>query len=283
MPSNSQVAHRKGQTDGSADWRLLTSEARTIDTDDIGGLASAALYGARSLADVVVRRLSDLLGNEEIRPGLLRDIFSEAVGNDPAIARAMCKDAFAIVDRDPAATRLIEPLLFYKGFQGIEAHRFTHWLWRQGRRDIARWLQSRSSEIFQVDIHPAAKFGHGIFLDHATGFTVGETAEIDDDVSILHSVTLGGTGTEGKIRHPKIRRGVLIGAGAKILGDIEIGEAAKVAAGSLVLESVPPYTTVAGVPARIVSDPHRKPKKAPSQTMDQMLDEKAYGSFTYVI
>jgi serine O-acetyltransferase len=267
----------------ASDWRIVEGEARTLDTDDIGGLVLAALHEARNLQDIVLRRLAELVGNAEVRPVLFRDVAHKALAADPAIARAMRKDAFAVVERDPAAGRLIDPMLFYKGFHAIETHRIAHWLWREGRRDFALWLQSRASEIFQVDIHPAVRIGQGVFLDHATGFTVGETALIEDDVSILHSVTLGGTGISGGNRHPRIRRGVLIGAGAKILGDVVIGEAAMVAAGSVVLESVAPFTTVAGVPARQVSDTRRSTGNAPSRTMDQLLDEEAYDSFSYVI
>jgi len=267
----------------AGDWRIVEGEARTLDTDDIGGLVVAALHGAHNLHDIVLRRLAELVGNAEIRPVLFLDLARKALAADPAIGRAMRKDAFAVVERDPAAGRLVDPILFYKGFHAITTHRIAHWLWREGRRDMALWLQSRASEIFQVDIHPAVRIGHGLFLDHATGFTVGETALIEDDVSILHSVTLGGTGITGGSRHPTIRRGVLIGAGAKILGDVEIGEAAMVAAGSVVLESVAPFTTVAGVPARQVSDSRRRAGSAPSRTMDQLLDEDAYDSFSYVI
>jgi serine O-acetyltransferase len=158
----------------------------------------------------------------------------------------------AVVDRDPACDRVIEPVLYFKGFHAIQTHRLAHWLWRQGRKDFALYLQSRASEVFQTDIHPAARVGKGIFLDHATGLVVGSTAVIEDDVSMLQGVTLGGTGKETGDRHPKIRRGVLIGAGAKILGNIEIGQCVRVAAGSVVLQAVPRNSTVAGVPARVV-------------------------------
>ena len=158
----------------------------------------------------------------------------------------------AVLDRDPACNRLIEPFLYFKGFHAIQAHRLNHWLWHHGERDFALYLQSRSSEVFQTDIHPAAPFGQGIFLDHATGLVVGETAEVGDDVSMLHDVTLGGTGKEAGDRHPKIGKGVVIGAGAKILGNIEVGEHARVAAGSVVLKAVPAHATVAGVPAKVV-------------------------------
>ena len=171
-------------------------------------------------------------------------------------------------DRDPATTRFIEPVLYYKGFHAIQTHRLAHWLWSKGRRDFALYLQSRSSAVFQCDINPAARIGRGIFLDHATGLVVGETAVIEDDVSILHDVTLGGTGKEHGDRHPKIRHGVLIGAGAKILGNIEVGHCARIAAGSVVIKPVPHNVTVAGVPAKVVGEAGCP---EPARTMDQML------------
>jgi serine O-acetyltransferase len=176
----------------------------------------------------------------------------------------------AVIDRDPAASRLVEPVLYFKGFHAIQAHRLAHWLWNQGRQDFAPYIQSRSSEVFQADIHPAARIGRGIFLDHATGLVVGMTSVIEDDVSMLQDVTLGGTGKERGDRHPKIRRGVLIGAGAKILGNIEVGECARVAAGSVVLQPVPRNTTVAGVPAKIVG---HAGCAEPARSMDQVLRE----------
>ena len=174
----------------------------------------------------------------------------------------------AIFDRDPATGRFIEPVLYYKGFHAIQTHRLAHWLWGKSRKDFARYLQSRASVVFQCDIHPAARIGRGIFLDHATGLVVGETAVIEDDVSMLHGVTLGGTGKEEGDRHPKIRRGVLLGAGATILGNIEVGQCSRVAAGSVVVRPVPRNVTVAGVPARVVGEAGCA---EPSVTMDQML------------
>jgi serine O-acetyltransferase len=162
------------------------------------------------------------------------------------------------------------PVLYFKGFHAIQTHRLAHWLWNAGRKDFALYLQSRSSAVFQCDINPAARIGRGIFLDHATGLVVGETAVIDDDVSILHDVTLGGTGKENEDRHPKIRRGVMIGAGAKILGNIEVGHCARIAAGSVVIKPVPNNVTVAGVPARIVGEAGCL---EPSRTMDQLFYE----------
>ncbi len=182
----------------------------------------------------------------------LEEVFLDAMESDPTIGEAIRKDIRAIYDRDPACQNHITPLLYYKGFKAICCHRVSHWLWKGGRRQLALHLQSLNSEFFGVDIHPAAVVGSGILLDHATGFVAGETSRIADDVSILHEVTLGGTGKESGDRHPKIGRGVLIGAGAKILGNITIGECSRIGANSVVLESVPPHVTVVGVPARIV-------------------------------
>ncbi|MGE9291457.1 MAG: serine O-acetyltransferase [Puniceicoccales bacterium] len=182
----------------------------------------------------------------------LEEVFLDAMTSDPQIGRAIRNDIQAIYERDPACLNHITPVLYYKGFKAIVCHRISHWLWNQGRKQLALHLQSLKSEFFGVDIHPAAVIGSGILLDHATGFVAGETSRIADDVSILHAVTLGGTGKESGDRHPKIERGVLIGAGAKILGNITIGACSRIGANSVVLESVPPNVTVVGVPSRIV-------------------------------
>jgi serine O-acetyltransferase len=220
------------------------------------------------LEHAVVHRVTERLDRPELSGDLIRQAFQDALKDEPAIGDMFRADIMAIYDRDPATTRFIEALLYYKGFHAIATHRLAHWLWRNNRKDFALYLQSRSSSVFQTDINPAAKIGRGIFLDHATGFVVGETAVIDDDVSILHDVTLGGTGKEGSDRHPKIRSGVMIGAGAKILGNIEVGKCARVAAGSVVLKPVPNNTTVAGVPARVVGTAGCP---EPSRSMDQMF------------
>ncbi len=190
------------------------------------------------------------------------------MSDEPQLSRDIRADIRAVYDRDPACQRMIEPVLYFKGFAALQTHRLAHWLWRRGRPDMAFYLQSRSSAVFATDIHPAARFGRGLMLDHATGFVVGETAVIEDDCSILHAVTLGGTGKAEGDRHPKIRRGVMIGAGAKVLGAIEVGAHSRIAAGSVVLSDVPPCRTVAGVPARVVGDAGCA---EPSMRMDQML------------
>jgi serine O-acetyltransferase len=221
-----------------------------------------------SFEAAVIHRVSERLGNSDISGDLIRQAYGDALDDQPALGEAFRADIVATVDRDPATNRFIEPVLYYKGFHAIQTHRLANWLLSKGRKDFALYLQSRSSAMFQCDINPAAKIGRGIFLDHATGLVVGETAVIDDDVSILHDVTLGGTGKEHEDRHPKIRRGVMIGAGAKILGNIEVGHCARIAAGSVVIKSVPNNVTVAGVPAKVVGEAGCP---EPSRAMDQML------------
>ncbi len=221
-----------------------------------------------TLEAAIIHRLSERLAHADVSGELIRQAYGDALKDEPGIGDAFRADIAAVVDRDPATHRLLEPVLYFKGFHAIETHRLAHWLWGKGRKDFAYYLQSRASSVFQTDINPAARIGRGIFLDHATGLVVGETAVIEDDVSMLHGVTLGGTGKEHEDRHPKIRHGVMIGAGAKILGNIEVGHCARIAAGSVVLKAVPPNVTVAGVPARIVGTAGCP---EPSRTMDQML------------
>jgi serine O-acetyltransferase len=221
-----------------------------------------------ALEAAVVHRLSERLSHADVSGELIRQAYANALEDQPNIGEAFRADIVATVDRDPATNRFLEPVLYFKGFHAIQTHRLAHWLWSRGRQDFAFYLQSRSSAVFQVDIHPNARIGRGIFLDHATGLVVGETAVIEDDVSMLHDVTVGGTGKEGGDRHPKIRRGVLIGAGAKILGNIEVGHCARIAAGSVVVKSVPNNVTVAGVPAKVVGEAGCA---EPSRAMDQML------------
>jgi serine O-acetyltransferase len=220
------------------------------------------------LEDAIVHRISQRLGNAVMSAEVIRRAFEAALAADPSLGEVMRVDLAAVYDRDPACDRHIEPLLYFKGFHAIETHRLAHWLWANGRRDFGLYLQSRSSEVFQTDIHPAVPMGRGIFLDHATGLVVGRTAVIEDDVSMLQDVTLGGTGKESGDRHPKVRRGVLIGAGAKVLGNIEIGACSKVASGSVVLHPVPANSTVAGVPAKLVG---KAGCSEPARTMDQVF------------
>ncbi len=238
---------------------------------ELGGFLQYSVLNHATLASAVVHRLSARLGHQEVAGDLIRQTYADVISRNPSITEAFRADLIAVADRDPACMRMIEPLLYFKGFHAIQTHRLAHALWHEGRKDFALYLQSRSSEIFQTDIHPAAQIGKGIFLDHATGLVVGSTAVIEDDVSMLHAVTLGGTGNERGDRHPKIRRGVLIGAGAKIIGNIEVGQCARVAAGSVVLAPVPRNKTVAGVPARVVGD---SGCAEPARSMDQILAEK---------
>jgi serine O-acetyltransferase len=225
-----------------------------------------------TLEAAVVHRVAERLDSSEVSAELIRQAYADALEDEPSIGAAFRADVVATVDRDPAATRLLEPVLYFKGFHAIQAHRLAHWLWGKGRRDFAYYLQSRSSAVFQTDINPAVPIGRGIFLDHATGLVVGETAVIEDDVSMLQEVTLGGTGKEAGDRHPKIRRGVLIGAGAKILGNIEVGHCARIAAGSVVLKSVPHNTTVAGVPAKVIGEAGCP---EPSRMMDHLFYDRS--------
>lgn len=203
-------------------------------------------------AHALAWRLAAKLSPHDHHDGRLFQVFREAVTDDASIAEMARRDLSAILERDPACDSALTPFLWFKGFHAISGHRVAHYYWNKDRRQLAFWLQSLMSEVLATDIHPAAKIGCGVLLDHATGFVVGETAVIEDDVSILHEVTLGGTGKERGDRHPKVRRGVLIGAGAKLLGNIEIGEGAKIGACSVVLRNVPPHTSVAGVPAVVV-------------------------------
>jgi len=234
----------------------------------MGGFVHGAILSQESLDHVVVHRLAQRLDHTEAPYAAIRQAYVEQLARDPWLAEAFRADLLAVLERDPACTRLLEPALYFKGFHAIETHRLAHALWKSGRSDFALTLQSLSSQVFQTDIHPAARIGKGFFLDHATGCVIGSTAVIEDDVSMLHGVTLGGTGKARGDRHPKVRRGVLIGAGAKILGNIEIGHCALIAAGSVVLDPVPPCKTVAGVPARIVGETGCD---EPSRTMDQVL------------
>ena len=219
---------------------------------DIAGFIFTAILNRDSLEAVIIHRLAGRLGHHAFPSDLIEQAYFDAIAADPSIPEAFRADIAAVVERDPACTRLIEPVLYFKGFHAIETHRLAHALWNAGRQDFALFLQSRSSDVFQTDIHPAARIGKGIFLDHATGLVVGATAVIGDNVSMLQDVTLGGTGKERGDRHPKVGSGVLIGAGAKILGNIEIGQCSRIAAGSVVLHPVPDRKTVAGVPAKVV-------------------------------
>ncbi|MDN2568176.1 serine O-acetyltransferase [Aquibium sp. A9E412] len=254
-------------------WEAIRNEASEAVARDpiLAAFLYATVLNHDTLEDAVIHRVAERLNHPDLGSDLLRQTFRDMARAEPEWSTTVRVDIQAYYDRDPACDRFLMPVLYFKGFHAIQTHRLAHWLWSQGRKDFALYLQSRSSSIFQTDINPAARMGKGIFIDHATGLVVGETAEVEDNVSMLHGVTLGGTGKTRGDRHPKIRHGVLIGAGAKILGNIEIGHCSKVAAGSVVLASVPHNKTVAGVPARIVGEAGCD---EPSRAMDQLLGQQ---------
>lgn len=251
-------------------WSKLRGEAEALCRAEpaLAGLVLGTILQQSILEEAVAHRIADRLDHPDLSATHIRQAFAEFLADQPDYKAVLRADIVAVLDRDPACERVIEPVLYFKGFHAIETHRLAHWLWAKGRRDFALYLQSRSSGVFQTDIHPAVPMGRGIFLDHATGLVVGETAVIGDDVSILQGVTLGGTGKEHGDRHPKVGRGVLIGAGAKILGNIEIGHCARIAAGSVVLKPVPHNVTVAGVPAKVIGEAGCA---EPSRSMDQLI------------
>lgn len=214
----------------------------------------ATILNHDSLAAALSFHLANKLDSPALPAMLIREVIEEAMAADGRIGDSIRADLRAVSERDSACCSLVTPLLYFKGFHALQAYRVAHWLWQQGRNSLALFLQNRISSVFAVDIHPAAKIGQGIMFDHATGIVIGETAVVEDNVSIMQSVTLGGTGKEAGNRHPKVRKGVLIGAGAKILGNIEIGECAKIGAGSVVLKDVPSRAVVAGVPAKIIGE-----------------------------
>ena len=251
-------------------WSRITAEAEAAVRDEpmMGGMVHASILHHASFERALAYRVAMKLASPEMGPQILREIADEAYASGDGLACAARADLVAVFERDPACHRLMQPLLYFKGFQAVQCTRVGHWLWGRGRRDLAYFFQMRVSEVFGVDIHPGARIGRGLMIDHAHSVVIGETAVVGDNVSMLHSVTLGGTGKEHDDRHPKIGDGVLIGAGAKVLGNIRIGNCSRIAAGSVVLEDVPPCKTVAGVPARIVGEAGCD---HPSVTMDQLL------------
>ena len=234
---------------------------------------NSVILSHEDLAGALSFQIARKLGDSELGAMTVREVALAAMTSDPSIIRAAEADLLAVEERDPAIRSLLQPFLYFKGYQSLQAWRVAHWLWEEGRDTLAFHFQSRISELFQLDIHPAAKIGSGVFIDHGTGIVIGETAVVGDEVSMLHAVTLGGTGAERGDRHPKIGRGVLLGAGAKVLGNIEIGDYAKVASGSVVLKPVPSGCTVAGVPARLVNCPT---EVSPARTMDHTLADVVY-------
>ena len=253
-------------------WSALRGQAEELaeSEPELASFAHATILRHERLEQALSYHLAKKVGCEDLSPMQVREIFEEAFAADSGIGEAVRADLSAVYERDPACHSYVQAFLFFKGFHALESHRMAHFLWHSGRKLMALFIQNRMSDLFAVDIHPAAKLGRGIMIDHATGVVIGETAVVGDDVSMLHGVTLGGTGKEHEDRHPKVGRGVLLSAGAKVLGNIQIGEYSKVAAGSVVLKPVPPHTTVAGIPAKIIG---KVDGARPSQDMDHNLPD----------
>jgi serine O-acetyltransferase len=253
-------------------WSAMRDQAQELAEREpaLASFIHASVLNHDRLEHALSYHLAKKIGGDDVSPMLALENFNQAIAADAEIGPAVRADLVAVYDRDPACHSYVQAFLFFKGFHALECHRISHWLWGEGREGMALFFQSRISELFDVDIHPAARLGRGIMIDHATGVVIGETAVVEDDVSIMHGVTLGGTGKEGGDRHPKIRRGVLLSMGAKILGNIEIGEYSRVGASSVVLRSVPPGCTAVGVPAKLVNCAGAE---RPSHEMNQVIDE----------
>jgi serine O-acetyltransferase len=255
-------------------WNRIRREAEDAVRAEpaLGGFIYSSILAHDNFETALVHRLAQRLGNADLSSEAVVNAFMDAINAEPEIGHCARADLTATFDRDPACHRYVDPLLYFKGYQALQTHRMAHRLWHNGRKDFAYYLQSRSSMIASLDIHPAARIGKGIMIDHGHDIVIGETCLIDDNVSLMQGVTLGGTGKEQGDRHPKIRRGVLIGAGAKVLGNIEIGHCSRVAACSVVLHDVPPNRTVAGVPAKIVGFAGCD---EPARAMDHQVDPVA--------
>lgn len=251
-------------------WSTLRNEAEEAMALEpaLTGFIYATIASHERLDDAICHRVAQRLGHADVDAGLIVHTFRDVLASQPDVGRAFRADLAAVLERDPACTRFLEPFLYFKGFHALVTHRFAHELWRQGRRDFALYMQSQASRMFSVDIHPGARLGKGLMLDHAHGIVIGETAAVGDNCSLLHGVTLGGSGKETGDRHPKIGSCVLIGAGAKVLGNIHVGNCSRIAAGSVVLSDVPPNVTVAGVPARAVGPAGVEPGRMMDQTFD---------------
>ncbi len=255
-------------------WNRIRQEAEAITRADpaLGAFIFSSILAHDTFEAALVHRLAQRLGSADLGADAVVKAFQDALDAEPDIGHMARADILATFDRDPACHRYIDPLLYFKGYQALQAHRMAHRLWHMGRKDFAYYIQSRSSMISTLDIHPAAKIGRGIMIDHGHDIVIGETSVIEDNVSIMQGVTLGGTGKETGDRHPKVRQGVLIGAGAKILGNIEIGKCSRIAACSVVLKDVPPNSTMAGVPAKVVG---YAGCEEPSRAMDHQVDAVA--------
>ncbi len=254
-------------------WSRIRQEALDAVADEplLGGMVHSSILHHGTLEDALSYRMAMKLASREMSEQILREIADQVYASEPGLVQAARADIMAVFERDPACHRLLQPILYFKGYQAMQAFRVGHWLWQNGRKDVAYFIQMRVSEVYGIDIHPAARIGQGIMIDHAHSIVIGETAIVGDNVSMLHSVTLGGTGKEDQQRHPTIEDGVLIGAGAKVLGNIRIGKCSRIAAGSVVLKDVPACKTVAGVPAKIVGEAGCD---QPAISMNQILNEK---------
>jgi serine O-acetyltransferase len=271
------MAHRQPKLAGGLDtvdpvWARVRDEAAEIAAHEppLASFIFATVLNHDTLERTIAQRVADRLDHPNVPGELIVQAYDDLFDAEPQVGDAFRADIVAVAERDPATHRYVEPVLYYKGFHALQAHRLAHFLWHRGRKDFALYIQSRMSSIFGVDINPATRIGRGVFIDHGTGVVIGATAVIEDDVSLLQGVTLGGTGKEKGDRHPKIRKGVLIGAGAKVLGNIEVGSCSRVAAGSVVLKAVPPNTTVAGIPARVVGKADCG--DSPARSMDQFFE-----------
>jgi serine O-acetyltransferase len=251
-------------------WSRIRDEAEEIlrSEPSLGGFLYSSILNHDTFEEAVCQRIAQRLHHNDVPGELILQAFQDALKADSEIGAVIRADIIAIEDRDPACHRYIDPVLYFKGFQAVQAYRMAHQLWTIGRRDFALYLQSRTSLTFSIDIHPAAKIGRGLMIDHAHAIVIGETAVVGDDVSLLHSVTLGGTGKDDGDRHPKVGSGVLIGAGASVLGNISVGACSRIAAGSVVLQDIPANRTVAGVPARVVG---YAGCSEPARSMDHLL------------
>jgi serine O-acetyltransferase len=255
-------------------WLALRDEVKTMAESEpmLASYLHATVLNHQTLEDALSYILAGKLGSPYMPAMTIREVVDEAICASKNIGEAVRHDLTAVMERDPAARGMAQPFLHYKGFHALQAYRVAHWLWTENRKPLALFFQNRISEIFAVDVHPAARIGKGILIDHGTSVVIGETAVVGDNVSMLHEVTLGGTGKETGDRHPKVGNGVMIGAGAKILGNVKVGDGSKVGAGSVVLDPVPPHTTVAGVPAKIVGRPRTE---QPALAMDQAVEISA--------
>lgn len=252
-------------------WQDILQEAAQASSAEpaLASFYFASILNHDSLAAALAFNLALRLDTATVPAAVICELCEQALAADKHISEAIEADILAYFERDPACDSYSRPLLYFKGYQAIQAQRVAHWLWHQGRRSLALYIQNLCSRVFDVDIHPAAQIGYGVMLDHATGLVIGETARVGNNVSLLHGVTLGGSGCQSCQRHPQVNDGVLVAAGARLFGAITIGEGSKIAAGSVVLADVAAHTTVAGVPARAIGRPQ---VEQPALDMNQQFD-----------